>query len=135
EGLEKLDLLQGERLDLHPADGDTTDRDALTQQRHREGCPVAPAALEVDADRIVGGIELRSGIANVNRPSVDDAAANQGLAAERQRLAGVEPWNRSVVRPLHQDCTVDAIHVGVARAANPGGVFGDRVEYRLNVCR
>ena len=135
EGLEKLDLLQGERLDLHPADGDTTDRDAVTKQRHREGCPVAPAALEIDADRIVGGIELRSGIANVNRPSVDDAAANQGLAAERQRLAGVEPGNRSVVRPLHQDCTVDAIHVGVARAANPGGVFGDRVEYRLNVCR
>ena len=55
EGLEQLDLLRRERLDLGAADRDRADRGALADQGHHEHGPVSPAALEHRADRVIAG--------------------------------------------------------------------------------
>ena len=71
ERLQQLDLLRREWVDLHPPDRDATDRDTVPQQRHRQRGPMTPATLQLDADRILRGIELGEVVDN----SIDEAMA------------------------------------------------------------
>src|SRR4029077_830078 len=45
EGLQELDLLWRERLNFRAADRDASNPDAMSNEGHRESCPVPPASL------------------------------------------------------------------------------------------
>src|SRR5262249_32728591 len=76
EGLKQCNLSLCKELGFGASNSDSTNGDGFPQERTAENGPVAEAARAGTGLRVF--LSLRRQVQNVNRPSLDDATANDG---------------------------------------------------------
>jgi hypothetical protein len=131
EGGEQLDLLRRERANLHAANEDGSDRNALAQHRRRQRGPMAVASRVPAA---FGELLVLCGeVMDVNRPAVDDGPAGHPASVNRQPLGRVTARRQSPVGgDLSKQIAVQTENDRIVCLAQARGILADGVEHRLD---
>jgi hypothetical protein len=129
EGLEEVDLLVRERLDLDPANQDRPDRLALAH----EWCGQHGALVAAPDPRKLT-VGLPTDVLDVNRPAFDDRASGVRATIHRNDFGRAE-WYGAEARGDAHRVAIDQTDGCVGRVTDSGGVLGDRIHHRLQVRR
>src|SRR5262249_55671068 len=132
EGFKELDLLLGERADLHPTDHDRSNRDLLTQQRRGEYRPNAETS-GMRRWQVVLGLCFK--VMNVNGSPVNYGSARYCTPVDAPRFItfGNRDWPIRHRRP--KDTTIRPKDNRIARITEPRRVLRNYIQHRLNVIR
>jgi hypothetical protein len=134
EGLEKRDLFVAERSDLHSPYEDYPNGSALAQQRRRKRGAMALALCVPAAHRVLA--ILCGKIMDMNRPTIACSPSNHGVSICRNCLPGTaRRRNFSVGGYQPKKVVLQAEDHCVVRVAQASGIFGYRVQHRLNLRR
>jgi hypothetical protein len=131
EGLEELDLLVGERAELHSAEQDRPDRYPLAEEGSgKRGSVAVPLRVGGALRELgVGGGE----IVHVDRLPIDHGPPRHPVAVDRcgipDRPEGVGPDLRGEAEHL----PLDPEEIRVRHVAEPRGVLDDGFQHRLHV--
>ena len=131
EGLEELDLLVGERAELHAAEQDRADRHPLAQEGSGERGSVAVPLRVGRALRELG--VGRGEIVHVDELPIDHGPPRHPVAVDGRGLAdrpeGVGPDLGRQAKHL----ALDPEEIRVRHVAEPRGVLDDGFQHRLHV--
>ena len=132
EGLEELDLLVGERAELHAAEENRPDRHSLAEQGSGERGPVAEPLGVGRALRELGA--GRGEIVHVDDLPIDDGSPRHPVAVDRGGLPDRPEGMGADLGHQAKHLAVDPEDLGVRHVAEPGSVLDDCLQDWLHLC-
>jgi hypothetical protein len=135
EGLEELDLAVRERLNLHPADRDSADGDALAQEGRREHGPDPRQALAI-LELLEVALYSRGKVFDMDRLAIRNGATEDRTSRDRHSFPDPPCGGRGpVVRDELEGVPVHAEDKRIVGTANPGRILRDGIHDRLKLGR